>query len=250
MTSAARLIVVLPLLVPTHAWEGPVPFRASLMSVRRAYEVHLSQPPESEQLARLQQLFGNDAAKIAENTGNKPAVADEYDEVQMQMLVEGIQLLEWGAVRLVDVAMAEGPLEAALRPMLPNSQLLSVRLDMPLGMLLEETDVPPHNKLQDEAVSVKPARAVVVAELLEGSSAAAGGVKEGDLIRATTAVKMAMSYPTWQLMMGGIGKPTLQKVLFPIEGQDFEAVMAALASNSKQQQGNGQVVLFIERRVD
>ena len=124
---------------------------------------------------------------------------------------------------------------------------------------------------------------------MEGS-ARNGGVMEGDMLRACTAVKMAMSYPTWNLLLGGVGKPQLQKVpriprlalalaldcsprprprprpwphahpprtiaacgmtiqvLFPTDGESFETVMAALGSNSEAQQGNGQVILFLER---
>lgn len=48
-------------------------------------------------------------------------------------------------------------------------------------------------------------------------------------------------------MMGGIGQPKLQKVLVPTQGEPFETVMAALASNAREQRGNGQVVVLLER---
>ena len=148
---------------------------------------------EEERREKLAQLFGTDAAsRIAEQTsesGSKTAAFEE--EVEIQMLQEGMQQLSWGAIRLVDVSMAPGPLEASFVPVLPDgtSQLLCVRLDMPLGMLIEEAE-------EGEAAAGNP----VVGELLEDSSAAAGGVAEGDVIRATTGVIMGMSYPTWQLM--------------------------------------------------
>jgi hypothetical protein len=188
-------------------------------------------PSEQERVERLQQLFGNDAgAQIAERTTSQKK-SRPVEEEDIAMLQDGVQRLEWGSVRLIDVDMAEGPLEGAFVPLLPESDLLCMRLDMPLAMLLEEND--------DAAVEVL--------ELLDGGSAREGGVREGDLLRATTAVTMAMSYPTWQLMMGGVGKPSLQKVLFSTQGEPFEKVMAAIASNSREQQGNGQAVLFIER---
>ena len=56
-----------------------------------------------------------------------------------------------------------------------------------------------------------------------------------------------MTDPTWQLMMGGIGQPKLQKMLFATQDEPFEKVMAAIASNAREQQGNGQVVLVLER---
>ena len=58
---------------------------------------------------------------------------------------------------------------------------------------------------------------------------------------------MQMSYPTWQLMMGGVGQPKMQKILFGAQGEPFEKVMAAIGSNAREQQGNGQVVLVLER---
>ena len=74
----------------------------------------------------------------------------------------------------IDVDMAPGPLELSVAPVLEESRLLCVRLDMPLGMLLEE----------EEAVGM------VVGELLDESAAKAGGVQVGDVLRATTALSM------------------------------------------------------------
>lgn len=199
------------------------------------------EPTEEERRERLKLLFGDGASqKIAERTAAKKKAAAAEEAVEIQMLVEGMQQLDWGAVRLVDVAMTDGPLEASFEPLLDASRLLSVRLDMPLGMLLEEDG---GSTADDAAATLAP----VVGELLDGGSASSGGVCVGDLLRATTAVKMGMSYPTWQLMLGGVGKPKLQKVLYSTYNEPFETVMAALGSNSQQQQGNGQIILFLER---
>ena len=48
-------------------------------------------------------------------------------------------------------------------------------------------------------------------------------------------------------MMGGVGQPRLQKILFNARGQAFEEVMAALGSNTREQRGTGQVALVLER---
>ena len=64
-----------------------------------------------------------------------------------------------------------------------------------------------------------------------------------------TGLTMAMSYPAWQVMLGGVGKPSLQKVLVAADGKPLEYVLSALASNSPEQQGNGQVILLLERPV-
>jgi len=189
---------------------------------------------DSERRERLRQLFGDDAGKIAERTAPKKK---ESKPVDVQMLIEGMQRLEWGAVRLVDVDGSTGPLEASFEPVLEQSQLLSVRLDLPLGMLLEEDET------REDNANPK----IVVAELLEGGSARVGGLEVGDLLRATTAMSMAMSYPTWNLLLGGIGRPKFQKVLLETAGEPFEKIMQALGSNSVNAGGNGQVILFVER---
>ena len=186
---------------------------------------------KAQRRQNLKDLFGEQAAdSLAPLTPSERADA-QIDEILM--LQEGMQSLSWGGIRLVDVAMAPGPLELALEPLDPETALLCARLDLPLGLLLEE-----------EAPNV-----VRVIELLDGGSASAGGVRVGDALRGMTAVTMGMSYPTWQLMLGGVGTPKLQKMLIPVDAKlPFEQVMAALGSNAREAQGNGQVILLLERR--
>ena len=93
-----------------------------------------SSDEEAARQERLRQLFGEDAAKsIAKQTqpGKRPKSEEEV-AAEIQMLIEGIQTLTWGQVRLIDVAMTDGPLEASFEPLLPGSSLLCVRVDMPL----------------------------------------------------------------------------------------------------------------------
>ena len=155
---------------------------------------------EDERREKLRQLFG-------EQTADK-LVPQKKAEPEFLMLVEGMQMLEWGETRLIDVAMAPGPLELSLQPILPagTSKLLCARLDLPLGMLLEEDDVDP-----EATVPGLGPQLLRVAELYDSGTAADGGVRVGDLVRGTTFVTMGMSYPTWQLALGGVGRPTLQK---------------------------------------
>lgn len=188
---------------------------------------------EKERQERLRQLFGEAAGqKIAKRT-RKKRVDDA--SVEIQMLREGMQRLAWGGIRLVDVAMAVGPLEASFEPLLPRSELLCVRLDMPLGMVVEEAE--------DGIAKGNP----FVADIADGSSADNGGVEVGDIVRATTSVIMGMEYPPWQLMLGGVGRPKLQKVLIPTQGEPFDKVSAAIVSNSRDAKGNGQVIFVLER---
>tara|TARA_B100000524_G_C23619835_1_gene359253 strand:+ start:568 stop:1227 length:660 start_codon:yes stop_codon:yes gene_type:complete len=165
---------------------------------------------ESERRERLGQLFGERA--VQELAPLSKAELAEQEVQSIQMLQEGLQHLSWGATRLVDVDMANGPLEMSLRPLLPDSELICVRLEMPLGMLLEETTV--EDSTAPTGADAPPLVNVPkVAELFETGSALGGGVIAGDMIRATTALVMGMSYPAWQLMLGGVGTPTMQKQL-------------------------------------
>lgn len=185
----------------------------------------------------LKQLFGDEAgAKIGERTAPPPPPTT-VDEPEIAMLQDGIQGLGWGQTRLVDVDMAVGPLELTLEPLLDGSRLLAVRLEMPLGMVLEE----------DAPVPAKAIAAPVVVELLEEGTARDGGIRPGDIVRATTYMTMGVKYETWKMMLGGGGTPALQKALMPTSNQDFEQVLLAIASNSKMERGNGQIVLLVER---
>eukprot|EP00965_Chrysotila_dentata_P198377 6178750-Pleurochrysis_carterae.AAC.2 len=89
---------------------------------------------DAERRELLSQLFGE---RTAERVVPK-ADAQSGAEQQVQMLQEGEQLLQWGETRLVDVDMATGPLEVNLQPLLRDSTLRCIRLETPLGMLLEE----------------------------------------------------------------------------------------------------------------
>ena len=74
---------------------------------------------ENTELDRLKQLEG---------------ISNEREE-EIQMLVEGMQRLDWGAIRLIDVDMAPGPLELSVAPLLSDSTLLCCRLEVALPVL-------------------------------------------------------------------------------------------------------------------
>ena len=93
----------------------------------------IAQQAEGDRKEYLRQLFGDNAAERL-----APVPEEAEVEPDIAMLQDGIQVLRWGETRLVDVAMAVGPLELELQPLLAASTLLCVRLDMPLGMRLEE----------------------------------------------------------------------------------------------------------------
>ena len=142
-----------------------------LLAVPRVPTV-VMQRSDAERRDQLRQLFGKKAADdLVPLTSRERAEADAQE---VQMLQDGPQELEWGAVRLVDVDMADGPLELALQPLLAGpSQLLCLRLDMPLGMALEESGDGGDGGDEDAS----QARQIVVTELLDSGSARGGGVE-------------------------------------------------------------------------
>lgn len=186
-------------------------------------------------------------AKLYPNEQLSPKDRPRANEPQ-PMSDDGVLAQPWGPLALVDVNGAEGPLTGVFRPLCAGgaSRLLVLRMVMPLGLLLEET---------------APGRFEAVEVVEEGG--AYGKVQPGDILRATTCVRMAMSYPAWQVVLGGVGRPTAQKLLLqlspagdqgaPADGGvgravPFEEMMAAIQSNAQNSPGgNGQIILLVER---
>jgi hypothetical protein len=184
-------------------------------------------------------------ARLYPNEQLAPKDRPRASEVQ-PMIEDGVIKQPWGPLSLVDVYGAETPLEGIFRPLLDDgpSELFVLRMKMPLGVLIEETA-----PVRFEAIEIVP----------EGG--AYGRVQPGDVLRATTCVRMAMSYPAWQVMLGGVGRPTAQKKLLELSlpptasrmdgapAVTFEEMMGAIQSNSEASPGgNGQVILLVERR--
>ena len=72
------------------------------------------------------------------------------------------------------------------------------------------------------------------------------GVKQGDIVRATTACQTTMETPTWQLLAGGIGQPKTKRFVYLVDGRPLEEVLNAVGSNRMDVQGRD-VWLVLER---
>ncbi|EEH60955.1 uncharacterized protein MICPUCDRAFT_50648 [Micromonas pusilla CCMP1545] len=133
-----------------------------------------------------------------------------------------------------NVAMASFAVRSA------SARIVQVTIPPPVGIAFEEDD--------DDGE-------IVVAEVVEGSNAAAvGGVAVGDVLRATSAMIPEMKYPMGNLFLGGVGRPGFRRVLFTIPvgeayapGATFDDAMGAIFSNKKA--GDFDVVLVLERRM-
>lgn len=176
---------------------------------------------EEERRRALARLYGQENLP----KGDRPRTS----EVQ-PLLEDGALRQPWGPLCLVDVRGAEGPLEGVFRPTMEASDLIVARCEMPLGALLEES-----------------AEGVVEVIELADEGGAQGILKPGDVLRGTTACVPSMSYSsTWQIMLGGVGKPAMLKQLLDITGKPLEMVMGAIASNANQAPP-AQVILLAER---
>ncbi|KAI8470709.1 MAG: hypothetical protein J3K34DRAFT_251035 [Monoraphidium minutum] len=76
-----------------------------------------------------------------------------------------------------------------------------------------------------------------------GGAADAAGIRPGDVLLASSAAMMRMTYPTAQLMFGGVGRPKLMRALVP--AGSFPSAMDAVRSNK---QLGDEITLFLERR--
>lgn len=123
--------------------------------------------------------------------------------------------------------------EVEFKPLV-DGDLVRLDVDVPCGLLLEEND-----------------GYIVVAEVGDGSNAQKAGIEAGDVLRATSAVRMQMEMPTWQLIGGGIGRPRYFRFIFGCDlrtppKRTFEEVLAAVASNRDDPQSRP-ALLVLER---
>lgn len=144
--------------------------------------------------------------------------------------------------RAVTVADLAPPVAAPAPARRRRSQLITVTLERPLGLIIEED------------VSAKRA---VVADIVDGSRAAqraklagfdrarrADAALPGDVVRAFTATNLV--YPTKSLIFG-MQPPQRQVVMFGADGQKWERVSAALKLGLVE---DGPVTLVLERAVE
>eukprot|EP00884_Botryococcus_braunii_P018039 jgi/Botrbrau1/4919/Bobra.0122s0001.2 len=126
---------------------------------------------------------------------------------------------------LVDV---EGAYEVIHVPVKdPESIVVVPVVNLPIGVTFEEGEV--------VAVDV---------EQTPGKRYVREDVMVGDILRGTSAVMMQQTYPTMNLMLGGVGRPQRRRILFPTEGKPFNVCMAAILSNREL---SDNVTLILER---
>lgn len=118
------------------------------------------------------------------------------------------------------------------------SDILVCEARLPLGMILGQETV--------EATASSAPPMIVVDEVLADSNGAVGGIQVGDVLRACTSCKVEMEQPTWQLLVGGIGRPKTVRFMFGTDDQPLETVLQALGANRMDPEARP-VVLVVER---
>jgi hypothetical protein len=116
-----------------------------------------------------------------------------------------------------------------------SSEIIVVQASLPLGMILGESET-----LQGMTV---------VDDIADDSNAQLADLRVGDLVRACTACRVEMEQPTWNLIVGGIGRPRVARFMYSIDYQPFEQVMEAVGSNRMDPDGRP-LILVLERKTD
>ncbi|KAJ1452678.1 hypothetical protein M885DRAFT_568315 [Pelagophyceae sp. CCMP2097] len=179
-----------------------------------------------EEATRLRREIAEGEAELASaSAARAPAAAAAPGRPRVLSITLPMSKPDWS---VDDVACEFAPrLEGA-------SELVRFDVPMPCGLVLEDAD-----------------GEVVVAETLDGSNARAAGLRPGDVLRATSAVRQQMVMPTWQLLGGGIGRPRPFRFIFGTDlagppPRAFEDVLAAVASNRDDEQRRP-ALLVVER---
>jgi C-terminal processing protease CtpA/Prc len=113
-----------------------------------------------------------------------------------------------------------------------SSFITTVEASLPLGILLGENN--------DGSISID--------EVAESGNGATAGLRITDLVRAITACRVEMAFPTWQLLAGGIGRPKTVRFMYSVDNRPLDEVMAEVASNRLDPE-NRPVLVVIERRM-
>lgn len=127
-------------------------------------------------------------------------------------------------------------------PKMDRSDFILLDLQVPLGMLIEETDEGD----------------IMVDGAMPGYSSAGGYdepdlVQPGDIVRAVTAYREILAgAPMWQQLASytPVGKVEMRRLIFRTEGATFADVRDAIASHREEDGGNGMVTLVLERPVN
>jgi hypothetical protein len=129
---------------------------------------------------------------------------------------------------------------------------------LPLGIIIGEAT----RTITDSDGSTRSRPYIVIDDMSSMSHGEQCGLQVGDILHACTACKVDMELPTWQLLLGGIGRPKTNRYMYAIDtsspqqqvGQPpynpnnnlLDNTMNAIASNRIDPEQRP-ILLFIER---
>jgi hypothetical protein len=128
---------------------------------------------------------------------------------------------------------------------LGTSTIVTVESPLPLGILIGEavTEVEEPSKNRSY---------IVIDEVSPDSFGAQSGLQVGDILHACTACQVEMELPTWQLLLGGIGRPKTVRYMHSVStsmaGRRLETTMEAIASNRMDPEQRP--ILLVMERLD
>ena len=143
--------------------------------------------------------------------------------------------------RAVDVALDDDVVaRVELEVRSATSRLTRATMKSPLGIVFEDVDGD-----------------IAVVEFYDESDLGprGRGIREGDVLRATSAMIPEMRYPKLNVIGGGVGRPGWRRVMYTcassqstvtLDDATFDQAMKAIGSNAKA--GNYDVELVFERR--
>ena len=138
------------------------------------------------------------------------------------------------------------------------SHITTIESDLPLGILIGEVTTTDTTAKDDNDATMTLQQQqqrvpyIVVDEVASNSNGEINGVQMGDIIHACTACKVDMELPTWQLLLGGIGRPKTNRYMHSVSSSSrspsiLEPTMNAIASNRFDPEQRP-ILLVIERR--
>lgn len=141
----------------------------------------------------------------------------------------------------VELGMGWKPITEQFSPSFKDDKcaLAVVEMDMPLGMVIEESGTLPGR--------------IEVIEVVPGSNSEKAGVKVGDVVRAMTAQKSdAMAAAEGNIAFNALAGATtsgvkVMKAIYIADGRPFDGAMEALMTNTEAKGGSGRVAVVFER---
>ena len=181
-------------------------------------------------LSSLDAILSTDADRASSSDGASARAAAPRDAATPTRAVS----------RAVDVALDDDVVaRVELEVRSATSRLTRATMKSPLGIVFEDVDGD-----------------IAVVEFYDESDLGprGRGIREGDVLRATSAMIPEMRYPKLNVIGGGVGRPGWRRVMYTcassqdgnLDDVTFDQAMKAIGSNAKA--GNYDVELVFERR--